>query len=122
MVKNGFTLIELLVALAIVAVMLSLVVPNYVGGVTRADEAVLRENLHLMRDAIDKHFADTGRYPGTLDDLVSRKYIRAVPVDPITQSATTWVTIAPKDAALGGVYDVKSGAGAGRDGKAYDTW
>ena len=69
MVNRGFTLIELLVALAIIALLLSLVVPNYFGSVTRADEAVLKENLYLMRDAIDKHYADTGRYPASLDEI-----------------------------------------------------
>lgn len=123
MKRLGFTLIELLVALTIVALLLSLVVPRYVGGVARAEESVLKENLHLMRDAIDRHFADTGRYPSSLDELVTKKYLRNVPSDPITQSPATWVLVAPADPQLGAVYDVKSGAqGAGRDGKPYDQW
>lgn len=121
--RRGFTLIELLVALAIVALLLSIVVPRYVGGVVRAEEVVLKENLHLLRDAIDKHFADTGRYPANLDDLVTKKYLRSVPTDPITQSPSTWVLVAPTDPQMGAVYDVKSGAqGAGRDGKPYEQW
>jgi general secretion pathway protein G len=123
MVKRGFTLIELLVALTIVALLLSIVVPRYVGSLGRAEESVLKENLHALRDAIDKHQADTGRYPATLEELVAKKYLRSVPTDPITQSAATWLVIAPADPQQGAVYDVKSGAkGAGRDGKPYDQW
>ena len=121
--RTGFTLIELLVALAIIALLLSLVVPRYFGSLTRADEAVLKENLYLMRDAIDKHFADTGRYPASLEDLATKKYIRAVPNDPFTQTQTAWVLVPPADPQLGAVYDVRSGAkGTGRDGKLYEQW
>jgi general secretion pathway protein G len=122
-VKRGFTLIELLVALTIIATLLSIVVPRYLGGLNRADEAALKEDLFQMRDAIDKHFADTGRYPAALEELATKKYLRAIPADPITQSQTTWVVIAPTDAQLGAVYDVKSGAtGVSRDGKPYEQW
>lgn len=121
MTRRGFTLIELLVALAIIALLLSLVVPRYFGSLTRADEAVLKENLYLLRDAIDKHFADTGRYPATLEDLAAKKYIRAVPSDPFTQSQTTWIVVPPSDTRQGGVYDVRSGAkGTARDGRPYE--
>jgi general secretion pathway protein G len=121
--RLGFTLIEVLVVLTIVALLLSLVLPRYFGSLTRADEAVLKENLFLMRDAIDKHFADTGRYPDTLEELASKKYIRSVPHDPFTKSQTTWVVIPPSEAALGAIFDVRSGAsGTGRDGKPYEQW
>ena len=121
--RAGFTLIELLVALAIIALLLSLVVPRYFGSLTRADEAVLKENLYLMRDAIDKHFADTGRYPASLDELAAKKYIRAVPTDPFTQTQTTWVVVPPADPQLGAVYDVRSGAkSSARDGRPYEQW
>jgi general secretion pathway protein G len=123
MVKRGFTLIELLVALTIVALLLSIAVPRFLGSLGRAEESVLQENLHALRDAIDKHLADTGRYPGSLDELVAKKYLRSVPSDPITQSAATWLVVAPADPQLGAVYDVKSGAlGAGRNGKPYAQW
>lgn len=123
MVKRGFTLIELLVTLTIVALLLSIVAPRYFGSLAKAEEAALRENLYLMRDAIDKHYADTGRYPDSLADLASKKYIRSVPVDPVTQSATTWIVVPPTDAQLGAVYSVKSGAkGIGGDGKPYEHW
>ncbi len=123
MVKRGFTLIELLVALTIIALLLSIAVPRFFGGLGRAEESVLKENLHALRDAIDKHLADTGRYPATLDELVTKKYLRSVPTDPITQSTATWILVAPADPQQGAVYDVKSGAkGAGRDGKPYEQW
>ena len=121
--RAGFTLIELLVALAIIALLLSLAVPRYFGSLTRAEEAVLKENLASIRDALDKHFADTGKYPSSLEDLVTKKYLRSVPTDPVTQSAATWVIIPPAPPGQGSVYDVKSGAqGTGRDGKPYEQW
>jgi general secretion pathway protein G len=107
----GFTLIELLVVMAIIALLLTLAAPRYFQSVQRSREAVLKEDLHLMRDAIDKHYADTGKYPATLDDLVTKKYLRRVPVDPITESATTWVIVEPPDKpGTSAVYDVRSGA------------
>jgi general secretion pathway protein G len=120
---RGFTLIELLVALAIVALMLSIVVPQYFGSIGKAEESVLRENLRTLREAIDKHYADTGRYPDSLQQLAAKRYIRAVPEDPITQSSGTWALVAPQERDIGAVYDVKSGAkGTGRNGKPYAQW
>jgi general secretion pathway protein G len=122
-ITTGFTLIELLVALAIITVLLSLAVPQYFGRIDAAKEAVLRENLHQMRDAIDKYYGDNNRYPNTLSDLVTRKYLRRIPLDPVTESDQTWVIVAPADPRLGRVFDVKSGAeGNGRDGTPYATW
>lgn len=119
----GFTLIELMVVLAVIALLLSIVVPHYAGRVARAEEAVLQENLLLLRDALDKHYADTGRYPDTLDDLVAKRYLRAIPGDPVTQSSATWVLVAPDDPLKGGIVDVRSGArGAGANGKPYEQW
>jgi general secretion pathway protein G len=121
--RKGFTLIELLVALAVVALLLSIAVPRYFGGLSRAEEAVLKENLMLMRDAIDKHYADTGRYPAALEELAAKKYLRAIPPDPITQSASSWVQVPPADASRRGVFDVRSGAqGTGSDGRPYAQW
>ena len=86
-------------------------------------ETVLKENLHLMRDALDKYYADAGRYPDALADLVAKRYLRSIPDDPITQSSATWVALPPTDPQKGAVFDVKSGAkGAGRDGKPYEQW
>jgi len=120
---SGFTLIELMVVLAIIALLLSIVAPHYAGRVTRAEETVLRENLALMRDALDQHYADAGRYPERLEDLVAKRYLRALPVDPITQRADTWVAVPPAEPERGGVYDVRSGApGVGPSGKHYAEW
>src|SRR5262245_50582949 len=119
--SQGFTLIELLVALAVIALLLSIVTPRYFGSVSKTEETVLRENLHLMRDALDKYYSDAGRYPDALDELVAKRYLRNIPDDPITRSSATWVVLAPADAK--GVFDVKSGAkGTGRDGKPYEQW
>lgn len=119
----GFTLIELLVVMAIIAVLLTLAVPYYFGSLQKSRDAVLRENLELVRQALDKHYGDSGRYPDHLDDLVNKRYLRRIPRDPITESATTWVSIPPEDPAQGGVYDIKSGAdGKGADGTAYEEW
>lgn len=114
--KQGFTLIELMVVLTIIALLLSLVVPDYVGRTRRAEEAVLKENLVLMRDALDKHYADAGRYPATLEELVSKRYLRAIPPDPLTGTAASWVAVPPSDMKRGGVWDVKSGA------QGYERW
>ena len=113
--KFGFTLVELMVVLAVIALLLSVVVPDYVGKVRRAEEAVLKENLVLMRDALDKHYADVGAYPGSLNDLVTKRYLRSIPNDPFTQSPS-WVAVPPSDARKGGVWDVKSAA------KGYERW
>lgn len=121
--RAGFTLIELLVVLAIIATLLSLAAPRYTGSVDKAKESVLRENLATFRSAIDKHFGDTGKYPATLNDLVTRKYLRRVPLDPVTDSETAWIVVAPADTQQGAVSDVRSGApGKSRDGTAYRDW
>jgi general secretion pathway protein G len=108
--RRGFTLVELMVVMTIIALLISVVVPDYIGKMRRAEEAVLQENLTLMRDSLDKHYADTGRYPTSLQDLVAKHYLRAIPKDPFTQSAATWVAVPPGDMRKGNVFDVKSGA------------
>lgn len=119
----AFTLIELLVTMAIIAILLSLAVPRYFGRVEVAKETVLRENLHQMRDALDKFYGDNNRYPNSLQDLVTKKYLRRIPLDPITDSDKTWVIIPPTDAKKGAVFDVKSGApGNGKDGTPFRSW
>lgn len=119
----GFTLIELLVVMAIVAVLLTIAGPRYFDHLERAREATLQQSLVVMRDAIDKHRADTGTYPRDIDELVARRYLRAVPKDPITDSAGTWRIIPSPDANEAGMWDVRSGApGAARDGSAYADW
>lgn len=120
---RGFTLIELMVTLTIIALLLSIVAPRYFSSVSRAQETTLKQNLALLRDAIDKYYADNGQYPSALQDLVQKHYIRAVPEDPITDSATTWTVEPPAEADKGKVYDIHSGAsGAARDGTPYAKW
>jgi len=121
---RGFTLIELIVVLAILALLLTIAIPRYFAHVQHAKEATLKQDLNVMRDAIDKFYGDKGRYPDNLDELVSTRYIREVPPDPITDSASTWKVLPPVDTdAKGAVYDVKSGAeGNGLDGKPYAEW
>lgn len=121
--RPGFTLIELLVVLAIIATLLMLAVPRYFASQDRAREAVLKENLFQMRDAIGKYYGDKGKYPESLETLASEKYLRAVPLDPITESSSTWVVLAPQDLTQSGVADVKSGApGQALDGTNYADW
>jgi general secretion pathway protein G len=120
---RGFTLIELLVVMSIIAVLLTLAVPRYFHSTDKAREAVLRQNLSQMREAIDKFYADRGRYPETLDDLVGRKYLRSVPLDPVTDSAQTWLVVAPDVSGKGSVFDVRSGGkGVALDGTSYESW
>ena len=121
--SRAFTLVELLVVLAILALLLSVAVPRYFGSLDRSKETVLKQNLFQVRESLDKYFSDNGKYPERIEDLVTRHYLRAAPVDPVTGSATTWVVVPPRDADKGSVYDVKSGAeGKGRDGTAYRDW
>lgn len=120
---SGFTLIELLVTMAMIALLLSLAAPRYFTSVDKAQEATLRENLRQIREAIDKHLGDTGRYPETLDDLVAKGYLRRTPIDPLTDSDKTWIIVPPKDSGRGSLYDLRSGApGRARDGSAYGSW
>jgi general secretion pathway protein G len=119
----GFTLIELLVVMSIIALLLALAVPRYFHSVTRAKEAVLRDNLTLIRDALDKHYADTGTYPASMEALVAKKYLRKLPEDPVLESASSWILIPPEPPEKGGVFDVKSGApGNSLAGQAYSSW
>ncbi|HEX6690383.1 MAG TPA: prepilin-type N-terminal cleavage/methylation domain-containing protein [Burkholderiales bacterium] len=121
--KKGFTLIELMIVLAIVATLLSIAVPRYYSSIDRSKEAVLKENLYQMRDAIGKYHADKGRYPESLAALESDKYLRKLPLDPVTDSTTTWIVVPPEDPQKGGVFDVRSGAqGKALDGTEFSTW
>lgn len=120
---SGFTLIELLVVLVIIATLLTIAAPRYLRSVDRARETVLKQDLAVMRDAIDKFHADRGRYPASLDELTVERYLRSVPVDPITKSRDTWVEVASDDPDLPGVRDVRSGAvDASSSGGPYDEW
>jgi general secretion pathway protein G len=119
----GFTLVELLVVMAIIALLLSLAVPRYYSSVEKSREAVLRENLSMTRQALDRYFGDNGKYPDTLEQLVSGKYLRSLPQDPLTDSSSTWVIVPPEVPEKGGIFDLKSGAaGKARDGTEYREW
>ena len=119
----GFTLIELLIVLSIVGLLLTIALPRYFGSIDRSKEAVLKENLYQMREAISRYHSDKGRYPESLDSLAADKYLRKVPLDPVTDSTATWIVIAPEDPQKGGVYDVKSGAqGKATDGSEFAQW
>ena len=120
MVRRGFTLIELLVVLAIVAMLLTLTVPRYFHSIDQAKETILIDNLRTTRDVIDKFYADSGRYPETLDELVDKKYLRALPYDPVLESDQKWLLLAPADDKKGKIHDLKSTApGQTRDGRPY---
>lgn len=123
MKTKGFTLIELLVVLGIIALLLTLAVPRYFPSVDKSKEIVLADNLRNVRQVLDQYYGDTGRYPDSLEQLVEKKYLRAMPVDPITDSDSTWIIVPPEDVAKGGIYNIKSGApGTDRSGKPYSDW
>ena len=113
--ERGFTLIELLVVLAILALLLTIAVPRFFGSIDQSKETVLRENLHITRGVIDRFYGDVGRYPNSLDELVERRYLRGLPLDPITESTATWLVVAPETGS--GVFNLHSGAaGTARNG------
>ncbi len=123
----GWTLIELVVVIALMSTLVAIAMIGYGTAVTRAREAVLKENLFRMRDAIDQYYADRNEYPPELESLVGEGYLRAIPEDPFTQSTATWqVVLAEYDPAnplSQGVFDVRSGAsGTGLDGSPYAEW
>jgi general secretion pathway protein G len=125
---SGFTLVELMIVMTLIVILAGIALAVHGNSQTRAREAVLKENLFRMRDAIDQYYADKNAYPPTLDDLVSQKYLRAIPEDPFTRSASTWQTVMSEidpanPSALPGVFDVKSGSdGTALDGTRYADW
>jgi general secretion pathway protein G len=124
----GFTMIELMVVVSLMIILATMGLAQYKSSVTRSKEAVLKEDLFQMRDAIDQYYADKGKYPSSLDALVTDGYLRKLPEDPITKSSDTWTTVPAEPdpnnpSAEPGVYDVKSGApGTGLDGSNYNDW
>ncbi len=121
--RAGFTLIELLVVLGIVALLLTLAVPRFFPSIDSAKETILADNLRNTRTVIEQYYSDTGRYPDSLDQLVEKKYLRQLPLDPIAESSTSWIVLPPEEGARGAVAGVKSGApGNDRNGKPYLDW
>ena len=124
---HGWTLIELTIVISLITVLSTIALVGYSNAVARAREAVLKEDLFRMRDAIDQHYADLGEYPPELQALVSAGYLRSIPEDPMTRSSDTWVVVPaepdPADPFVQGVYDVRSGSEAvALDGTAYSGW
>ncbi len=126
--EGGFTLIELVIVMAIIAILASLAIPVFTSTIRNAKEAALKEDLHVMRNAIDSYTMDKGKAPQSLDDLVQAGYLREIPVDPMTQSRDTWVTSTSDtyesvDESETGINDVHSGSqDTGSDGQLYSTW
>lgn len=119
----GFTLVELLIVLFVIALLASLVAPVVTGSIQRARESTLKEDLHVLRKAIDDYYSDSGRYPENLTLLAEKRYIRKIPVDPITGQANTWVEIRGEGRNASGVVDVRSGSEEkSSDGVAYRDW
>jgi len=117
---RGFTLLELLVVMAIIGTLLTIAVPRYFRSLEHSKQVILRQDLTTLRESIDRFYGDTGKYPESLPVLVDKHYLRAIPVDPITRSADTWVLIHAEEPEDTGVKDVRSGAeGEGEHGVAY---
>ena len=126
--ESGFTLVELMVVMLIIGVLAAIAIPSYVASVKNAKEAVLKEDLHVMRNAIDSYTMDKEKAPQSMDDLVQSGYLREIPKDPMTHSSETWVTTTDDtlesiDQTEPGINDVHSGSQeVGTDGQAYSTW
>lgn len=126
--ERGFTLVELLIVISLISILAAMGLVQYRNSVLSARESVLHTDLFRMRDAIDQYYADKGKYPSSLDSLVSEGYMRKIPEDPMTKSAETWVTVPAEPdpnnpSAEPGVYEVKSGAqGTALDGSSYTDW
>lgn len=121
--RRGFTLIEMMIVVSILSILATMALPSFQKSLVRAKETNLRRTLFILRDTIDQYFADHGRYPDSLQDLESDKYIRQIPLDPFTGRSETWVTIPPEGFAEGSVYDVHSGSDmVSLDGTPYNEW
>lgn len=121
--RRGFTLIELLVVMSIIGVLLTLAVPRYFRTVQRSKETVLRKDLSVVRESIDRYYGDLGQYPEELGALVEKHYIRSVPVDPFTKSAQTWLLVASEDPDHPGLRDIHSGSpDMASDGSPFVSW
>lgn len=126
--SKGFTLVELMIVMAIIGVLAVVAIPSYVGAIRQAREAVLKEDLHVIRNAIDSYTADKQKAPQSLDDLITDGYLKSIPVDPMTRSKDTWVAdtgdaLHSLDQTDPGIDDVHSGStDTGSDGQPYSAW
>ena len=122
--SRAFTLMELLLVLLLVALLASLVAPVVTGGIQRARESTLKEDLYALRKAIDDHYADTGSYPAELEELVAKRYLRRIPTDPLTEKRDTWLLVRSEDDKSGkGIVDVRSGSqDKASDGSYFKDW
>ena len=126
--ENGFTLVELMVVMLIIGILAAVAIPSFVAAIKSAKESALKEDLHVMRDAIDSYTMDKNKAPQSLDDLVQNGYLKEIPEDPFTHSRETWVTASDDtyqdvDQTDPGINDVHSGSQeTGADGKAYSSW
>lgn len=125
--QAGFTLIELMIVMSIMGILITIAEPSFRQSIIRAKEAVLKEDLFQIRDAIDQYYADNSKYPDQLDDLINkqdqaRSYLRDIPRDPFT-GAPDWITVSPEGGEETGVFDVHSASPlVAVDGTAYNTW
>lgn len=126
--ERGFTLIELIIVMTIISLLTAIAIPSYLNSVRKAREAVLKEDLHTMRSAIDSYTVDKEQAPQSLDDLVQAGYLKNIPVDPMTNKSDTWITSQSQDLTSitetqGGIDDVHSGSqGLASDGTTYNNW
>jgi general secretion pathway protein G len=126
--ESGFTLVELMVVMLIIGVLAAIAIPSFIGSIKNAKEAVLKEDLHVLRNAIDSYTMDKNKAPQSLDDLMQNGYLKTIPQDPMTHSAETWVTstddtLQSIDQTEPGVNDVHSGSQeVGTDGQPYSSW
>ena len=127
-VEQGFTLIELMIVMIVIGLLAAIAIPSYVNNIRNAKEAVLKEDLHTLRGAIDAYTVDKQKAPQTLDDLVQSGYLKTMPVDPFTRRSDTWVgvqsdVLSSLDQTQSGINDVHSGAQlSAQDGTAYSSW
>jgi general secretion pathway protein G len=126
--ESGFTLVELMIVMTIIGLLAAIAIPNYIRSVNKAKEAVLKEDLHVMRNAIDSYTVDKEKAPQGLDDLVQAGYLKTIPVDPLSSRSDTWITgqsdaLSDINETQGGIDDVHSGSqGVSSEGTTYNTW